>query len=399
MKYFLFGAALTLMLGLGAYAADGTVIEQAGINPECVPAGKSVKVTYKWSAKPMGKDYKVFVHIRDANGEMVGQDDHTPPWPTKTSDWHGNIVYTRQVRVPGKLVEGEYRLLAGLYDKEGKQVLQAGTGVKEADKGMYEIGKFVVDRTAPPPPLDSDKPKTLNLTGYKLTFSDEFDSVDTISAWGPLDGEKKKWISHKPDGGSFGDSLFMSQKDGFPFVVENGVLRIEAKKVGNQWQSGLICSNDPKGRGFAQKYGYFEMRAKFPEGAGVWPAFWLLSQKSASEKVGLEIDIIEEYGHQPEVFCATYHWWFTGGGHRGVGNSLTVTDMSKDFHNYGFMWNEREMIWYFDGVELWRQLTPDDYHVPFYVLANLALGSGWPIDKVPNPSYMYIDYIRVYVKE
>jgi hypothetical protein len=26
----------------------------------------------------------------------------------------------------------------------------------------------------------------------------------------------------------------------------------------------------------------------------------------------------------------------------------------------------------------------------------LALGSGWPIDRTPNPSFMYVDYVHVY---
>jgi hypothetical protein len=31
-------------------------------------------------------------------------------------------------------------------------------------------------------------------------------------------------------------------------------------------------------------------------------------------------------------------------------------------------------------------------------MVNLAMGSGWPIDKAPNPSYMYVDYVKVYEK-
>jgi hypothetical protein len=34
--------------------------------------------------------------------------------------------------------------------------------------------------------------------------------------------------------------------------------------------------------------------------------------------------------------------------------------------------------------------------VPFTILVNLGLGSGWPIDKTPNPSIMEVDYIRVW---
>ena len=31
-----------------------------------------------------------------------------------------------------------------------------------------------------------------------------------------------------------------------------------------------------------------------------------------------------------------------------------------------------------------------------YVLVKLALGSGWPIDKLVSPAVMAVDYIRVY---
>jgi hypothetical protein len=29
---------------------------------------------------------------------------------------------------------------------------------------------------------------------------------------------------------------------------------------------------------------------------------------------------------------------------------------------------------------------------------DLALGSGWPIDQTPNPSFLYVDYVRAYSK-
>jgi len=57
-----------------------------------------------------------------------------------------------------------------------------------------------------------------------------------------------------------------------------------------------------------------------------------------------------------------------------------------------------DIIFYFDGVELRRVPTPEEAKVPLYILANLALGGGWPIDNTPDPSHMYIDYIRAYAK-
>ncbi len=33
-----------------------------------------------------------------------------------------------------------------------------------------------------------------------------------------------------------------------------------------------------------------------------------------------------------------------------------------------------------------------------YLLANLALGSGWPIDTVKSPTFMYIKSIAAYAR-
>ena len=43
-----------------------------------------------------------------------------------------------------------------------------------------------------------------------------------------------------------------------------------------------------------------------------------------------------------------------------------------------------------------RRPTPPEHRHPMFILVNLALGGGWPIDKTPDPSYMYVDYIRAY---
>jgi hypothetical protein len=33
---------------------------------------------------------------------------------------------------------------------------------------------------------------------------------------------------------------------------------------------------------------------------------------------------------------------------------------------------------------------------PLYVMVNLALGGGQSTEDTPNPSYLFVDYIRVY---
>ncbi|MEO1399444.1 MAG: glycoside hydrolase family 16 protein, partial [Pseudomonadota bacterium] len=147
--------------------------------------------------------------------------------------------------------------------------------------------------------MASDAERTIDPSQYKLTFSEEFDGPLDVSAWGP----GTKWIAHTPFNGDFGNSRFADPQPGFPFATKDGQLRIEASKdKKGQWWSGLLASVDRKYNGFAQKFGYFEMRAKLPEGPGLWPAFWLIGINRKEKTYTAEIDVLEHYGHMPDRF-------------------------------------------------------------------------------------------------
>jgi len=395
------------MLGFGSYneisamqsELKSPMINAAKISVSSLPPGQAFRITFNWTGSPMKADYSVWMNIVNISGKTVFNEDHSFPDGIKTTSWTGNVSYTRLIRVSDTLLYGKYEIVAGLFDRSTKirVEISPGQGVKSAPDKGYVIGSFILDPKAPMPPLDSDKKKTLNLKGYKITFREEFDGPLDISAWGP----GTKWIAHTPYAGDFGDAKFTDPEEDFPFTVNKGILTIEARKEDGKWKSGLICSVDKLGKGFAQQYGYFEMRAKFPKGPGTWPAFWLLALRKLTDRLGygFEVDIIEQYGRNPNIMHSVLHWWPPEkNAHKSVGERFYVPDMYKDYHNYGFLWDEEKMIWYFDGVELWRQPTPEESKTPMYVLVNLALGPGWPLDKTPNPSLMLIDYIRVYAK-
>lgn len=400
----LLAGTLVACAGLAGAQETGTVVLTAQVSPARVPPQVPMKIVYRFDAVPMDKDYTVFVHIRDKDDKTVTQADHAPPFPTKTTTWRGPTAYTRDLLIPDSLPDGEYKIVLGLYDKQGRQKLIAGKDVVSSDNTAFTVGTFVVDRSAPPPPLDTDgKKPTLDLSKYKLAWSEEFDGPLDVSPWGP----GTRWIAHTPWAGDFGDARFADPKEGHPFVVKDGLLTISARKDDKgKWSSGLLASVDKKGQGFTQKYGYFEMRAKFPKGPGTWPAFWMVTVHNLQAKArgeespipGLEIDIVEQYGRAPQTLHAVMHVRGKDG-HRAQGDTFFVAKMHEDFHTYGFEWDEKEMIWYFDGIELWRVPTPQDCgHEPMCVLINLALGPGWPIDKTPNPSEMVVDYVRAYQK-
>jgi beta-glucanase (GH16 family) len=176
------------------------------------------------------------------------------------------------------------------------------------------------------------------------------------------------------------------------------MLRIEARKSTNgEWQSGLLASTDSAGNGFQQRYGYFEMRARFPAGEGVWPAFWLTSR--GAEKA-IEVDVTEHYGHFPNRYTASLHIWdrkapvLSKSYHQRV--PVEEGSLSAAFHTYGVAVEAARIRYFFDRREVWSIATPRELEHPFTILIDLGLGAGWPIVNTPNPSVMEVDYVRVW---
>ena len=261
---------------------------------------------------------------------------------------------------------------------------------------LAAIGLAFLVRSAQPQP--SSEGTTLDLCAFRSTFLEDFTSLSVSGH--PEDHQR--WFAHTPWGGDFGDAAFTDPQPDFPFSLRNGILRIEARKeADDKWRSGLLASAHPDGTGFAQRYGYFEARAKLPNGPGVWPGFWLNANQPRDVKdPGVEIDVLEYYGQFPEGFHSSVHIWDnSGAGNNQVSDHVTPVingALDRDFHTYGVDVEPDWVIFYLDRHETWRLATPAELTKPLMVLVSLALGSGWPIDRTPNPSVMEIDYVHVY---
>jgi hypothetical protein len=185
-----------------------------------------------------------------------------------------------------------------------------------------------------------------------------------------------------------------------PFRIENGVLSITGDRAPSEmlpyiWDRKYISGIITTKTHFSQLYGVFEIRARLPKGRGFFPAFWLLPADGTWPP---EIDILEMLGHQTTTLYTTPHTTETGG-HTAVTTSNTVPDLSTDFHQFAVDWQEGEIRWYFDGVEVSREPTPKDMHKAMYMLVNLGIGSAWPgyPDQTTKfPGVYAVDWIRVY---
>jgi len=150
-------------------------------------------------------------------------------------------------------------------------------------------------------------------------------------------------------------------------------------------------------------YGRIEMRARLPQGLGVWPAFWTLGTEGGWPANG-EIDIMEFVGHTPGVHHATVHFSL-GGQHKSSGGSAKVDRLGEDFHIFAVDWNADRMDFYVDqtkfatfDVSKADQEGTNPFRKPQYILLNFALGGEWgrKIDDAILPQKYVVDYVRVY---
>jgi beta-glucanase (GH16 family) len=176
---------------------------------------------------------------------------------------------------------------------------------------------------------------------------------------------------------------------------------IMAKKEsygGNSYTSARLKSQNLR----AFTYGKIEARLRLPAGQGLWPAFWMLGSSIAQAgwpKCG-EIDIMEHINATPLVY-GTMHW--DNNGHVQYGGS-TSADVTQ-FHTYSVTWTADAITWYVDGNQYWQGNiagninSTDEFHAPFFIILNLAVGGAWPgnpDNTTQFPDTMFVDYVRVY---
>lgn len=220
---------------------------------------------------------------------------------------------------------------------------------------------------------------------WELIWHDEFEShcLDT-SKW-----NKEDWAAEK------NNELQYYAPDNIK--VENGFLTLTSKKEtfkGRNYTSGAVHT---KGK-FDFLYGKAEMRAKLPAGQGIFPAFWMMTDK---EETWLpEIDIMEMLGHQPDEVWMVHHWLDKDGNLNNDSGSFQGPNFSTDFHTFSIEWAPNSITWFIDGKERFtsRRNIPDEN---MYLYLNTAVGGIWPGNPDHTtifPVQFEIDYVRVFKK-
>jgi beta-glucanase (GH16 family) len=232
---------------------------------------------------------------------------------------------------------------------------------------------------------------TTDSTTYTLLWSDEFNgtAVDTTK-WNMVTG-----------------SLNVNQEEEYyqpsNATVANGYLTITAQA---QQQGGFSYTSARMNTSnkFSVTYGKIEARISLPVGLGLWPAFWMLGTDINNGVIWPgcgEIDIMEHINTDSLIY-GTMHWSDAGS---TVQYGLNMASSPSQFHIYSVVWNANEIQWYVDNNiyctgNIQNSVNGTNaFHLPFYLLLNMAVGGSWPglaVDASKLPAKMLVDYVRVY---
>ena len=230
---------------------------------------------------------------------------------------------------------------------------------------------------------------------YTLKWGDDFDgdSLD-LTKWSfPTDARE--------DGNMLNDDSTVYLRD------EKIVM------LGGQRNDGTYyhCSGIQSVNNMSFNFGYLEMRAKIPDGKGVYTSFW-------SNGGGLEIDIFESLG-MAKTQRANIHYWKSeaDGGHTSLdtglyGEGVNKIDgkdrqyvvkkglLSDQFRTIGLYWTPEEITFIYDG-EVYYTQPSDEYHFDKYQHILAGFNIGWPNRTPPAedlqfPLEYHIDYIRLF---
>lgn len=263
--------------------------------------------------------------------------------------------------------------------------------------------------------LDNTPPVASDPSTWSLVWSDEFEgrpgTAPNANVWGQEVGDgTANGIA------GWGNSELEYYTAGTNNVSTDGLgnLNITVKEA----DGSLMCYYGPceytsarlltKNR-FEVAYGRVEARIKVPEGAGLWPAFWMLGadiDQNPWPQSG-EIDIMEFVGREPnEVFGTLHGPGYSGG--QSYGRSYDVGEPVGDaYHVFAVEWQPDTITWTIDGIPYFTANANDAFlqgkqwvfNHPFFILLNVAVGGNFGGAVGPDttfPQSMSVDYVRLY---
>ena len=243
------------------------------------------------------------------------------------------------------------------------------------------------------------KPGDINGEGRRLVWHDEFDGdrLDTVR-WKRCTRWNVDWcryMSRRSD--------LVEVRDGL--LVMKGVANSDTNKDARPYLTGGIQSAS---NAFL-RLGKAEIRAKFENQKGAWPALWMCGRDKDAQGRGWpwngEIDIVERLNSDPFVHQTIHTGWIRVLKQKKIPTSAKAPIRQGEWNVYGIEITENDVIWTVNGKETFRYprvQPPGSDQWPFdrdmFFIMDMQLGGSWvgEIDPKTLPVNMYIDWIRVW---
>lgn len=236
---------------------------------------------------------------------------------------------------------------------------------------------------------------------YRLVWNDEFNTPLNRNVWYV---EQGCGIRKKPL------QCFTAKEKNIR--TENGFLIIEGHKEDNAeypYSAASMLTRWPawhhpeRTRTF--QYGRIEMRAKLPDGKGVWPAFWTTGHGKGVRPWPAcgEVDIFEYVGKDPNVLYSTVHWESDKGEHLQEQDKVKFNP--SEFNVFAIEWDEEKIKFFLNDHNYYTYTNSkaqngeyNPFQVPHIIRINFSIGGSWggQVDSNIFPQQYIIDYVRVY---
>ena len=248
----------------------------------------------------------------------------------------------------------------------------------------------------------------IDMSRFQLVWADEFDCGFDTAVWqghyvyGANDTQRRDTAWWNRDQVSFTEDGCLKLTVEYK---ENGPAGPGYYSYGMETNPNKNYSGDHTG--YEQLYGYFEIRCILPKGAGLNPAFWLLTDGMWADDTdggvsGAEIDVFEtptDYDTGGKYFGSVFHTVHVdayGEKHRQeIQGWYYANDPYNEFNTYGVEWNETGYIFYVNGVETARTDFGGVCRVPLYLIISVGVNEEVAKNEF-LPASLLVDYVRCY---
>ncbi len=161
---------------------------------------------------------------------------------------------------------------------------------------------------------------------------------------------------------------------------------------------------------FVLKYGKIQIKARFKNAQGAWPALWMLGAEGRWPAKG-EIDLMEHLNFDNYVY-QTVHSDYTETINKNTPKSTNTAEIKRDdWNTYGCEWDANKIVFTVNDKPTYTYPRMPEkgekqwpFIQPFHFILSMQIGGKWvnasgPTNPAHYPAGMEIDWVRMYSRK